>query len=421
MALCSAFSKVLVPPTPGDVVLPPPPTANKNWNPGNYIGATSSGIADWTKTNGIYNRLLYNNGVNNWMGAMLRFQWDDLERAQGEYAWEETIGGKVVRKGMYQIDDCLAQIAGINGKRLIIFFQVKTFDSADNSVPAYMRTSSTYADTTDPGWAANGVYQYSGSGHGQYGYIPPPDSPNPNGGYVPNMHITAVRERFKALMLEFATRYNGNPNLECIAFSEASINKPVGSPTTWTPTTTWFNNMTNAYAYMRTNMSNIQICQWINSDRDDMEWWVPDIVAEGIGLGMPDMAKDTKSFCYTPTNSPNTGPGNIYWMNQYPNTAIRMGHASKPTLESTVMNTSQTVLNASPGTGAYPGVSWSRQDCATWSKANAAVTHRVWAHNTGSHSVSTLYNGQNYNTVTENWIRNGASDISVNETRPTGW
>ena len=85
------------------------------------------------------------------------------------------------------------------------------------------------------------------------------------------------------------------------------------------------------------------------------------------------------------------------------------------------MDSDQTAANASPGTGAYPGVSWSRQALATWSKDSAAVTHRIWAHNTGNHVVSTLYNGQNFNTVTDAWINNAGSDITVNTTRPTGW
>lgn len=419
MPLCSAFSKTLIVPTP-DTALPPSPVADKNWMPGNWIGPQSGSTKEWYGANGVYKRLEADT-AGRWKGAMLRFQWDELERAEGEYEWED-VNGKP--QGFALIEQVLKEISGLQGRRLIVFFQVKTFNSADNSVPAYMRNSATYADTTDPDWNALGTYRYSGSGHGQYAYVPPAGSPNPNGGYVPNIHITAVRERFKALMAAFATKFNNSiygPYIEAIAFSEASINKPMGSPDTWTPATTWYNNMTNAFTAMRTSLPDIQICQWINSPRDKMEWWVPDLIAAGIGLGMPDMSKDTKGFCYNPTVTPGQPPGNIYWMNQSPNSAIRMGHASKPTLESTVMDDDQTVLNASPGTGAYPGVSWTRQDIATWSKEEAAVTHRVWAHNTGSHTVNTVYNGQNYNTVTKNWIENGASDISVNETRPTGW
>lgn len=421
---CSAFSKTLItPPDLGGVV--PPPSVVKNWTPGFWIGPqTSDTDSVWDKVTGIagtqgVKQRLQADTAGKWKGAQLRYMWPDLERGMGEYGWTEN----GVPKGMDSVEDKLNQIANLLGRKLIIFIQLKSFGATSHSVPAYMRTGASaadYRDTTDPGYP--GAYQYSGTRDGEYYYSPDPGSPNPNDGFVPSIHVTSVKNRLQALLNEFATRFNNNPNLEAVVFSEASIAQPVGSPTNWTPRNTWYNNMTSIYQTSRALLSNIQMCQWINAERSDMEWWVPDILAEGIGLGMPDLAVDTKGFNFNPTNSPGNPPGNIYWINFMGNSAIRMGHWSRPALEGSVMTTSQdgTPLKTYPGQYAYPGLPWERQDIADWALANN-ITHCVVAHNAGKHAVNTTYMNQYFNVVSDNWIKAPGSTILTNTARPTNW
>lgn len=401
--LMSSFSRGLTPSASST-----PPVADKNWNPGNYIAETSY------DTTALFNQIatrLQNDTAGHYKGVLLRYPWPTLEPTEGVYTGFDTIEAR------------LEQIAALSGRRAIIFIQLKTFNSVDASgnvtswahaVPAYMRSSATYAD---PDGNTNGLGEY-----GEYTYLSGNGGP---GGQVPNMHVTAVKNKFIAMMQAFGTRFNSNPNLEAVVINEASISKPYQVTTTWSRNPTWFTNMTSSWGSTRTALSNIQCCQWINSDRNDMQnefdvGFVPDITALGVGLGMPDGAKDDKGFNINPTNSPNTGRGNIYLCQQHNGDAIIMVHASKPALEGTVITESQTVANASPGQYAYHGQNWTRQQMSTWYKDTVGATHVCWAHNTGTHSLNTTYSGQNYNTVTDAHIANG-SDISTVTTRPTGW
>lgn len=402
--LMSSFSRGLTPTASAT-----PPAANRNWNPGNYIAETSY------DTTALFNQIvtrLQADTAGHWKGVLLRFPWATLEPTQGVYTGFTTIRNR------------LDQIAALSGRRAIIFIQLKTFNTADaagnvtswaHAVPPYMRSSATYAD---PDGNTNGLGE-----HGEYSYL---SSRGAAGGQVPNMHVTAVKNRFIAMMQEFGNQFDGDPNLEAVVINEASISKPYQvTATNWSRNPTWFTNMTAAWSSTRAALTNIQCCQWINADRNDMQdendvGFVPDITALGVGLGMPDGAKDTKGFCINPTNSPNTGRGNIYLCQQHNGEAIIMAHASKPALEGTVIETNQTVANASPGQFAYPGEAWTRQQMSTWYKGTLGATHVCWAHNTGTHTLNTTYNGQNFNTVTDNHIANG-SDISTVTTRPTGW
>lgn len=418
---CSAFSRIQ--PTPPDLGVIVPPSVVKNHTPGFWIGPQTTDTASvWSKvtgnpgTMGVKQRLQADT-AGKWKGAMLRYMWPQLERGQGEYGW--TING--VKYGMDDIEQKLNEIANLQGRKLMILIQLKTFGSTINSVPAYMRTGASaadYRDTTDPGYP--GTYQYSGTRDGEYYYSPDPGSPNPNDGFVPSLHLASVRDRLKAMLQAFATRFNNNPNLEAVIFSEASIAQPVGSPTVWATASTWYNNMTNVFQDARANLSNIQVCQWINAERSDMGWWVPNITALGIGLGMPDLAIDTKGFNFNPTVTPGQPPGNIYHLQQLGNAAIRIGHWSKPALEGTVMVAGQTAANAFPGQYAYPGLPWTRQDIADWARTHN-ISHCVVAHNAGQHTVNTTYMNQYYNVVSDDWIKNPGSNILTVETRYTGW
>lgn len=411
--MCSAFSKTLLTPIPPVT----PPASSKNWNPGDWVASGTSGASQdaiWdkagtTSTRGILQRLT---AIPQYQGALLRYSWDELERGDGEYGW--TIAGK--KYGMDQIQERLDQIAGLPGRRLIIFIQMKTFGSASHAAPQWMRndTSHTYESGET----------FDGSASGEYAYVSNKVPPGP-GGYVPNMHVNAVRDRFKALMAAFASRFNLNPYLEAIAVTEASISKPMNlaNPNyTWTGAATWFTNMTNAYVQMRSDLSNIQICQWVNSDRADMETWVDDIIAAGIGVGMPDFCKDEKGFNFTRSTTPAGAPGNIYWMNQSPTSAIRMVHMSKPAQEGSVLTPGQTVANAAPGQYAFPGLAWTRVEAAGYAKTVVPGTHRLWRHETSNQVDNTTYAGQNFNAVTDAAMASVVATHPLEGTaRPTGW
>lgn len=429
------------------------PVANKNWGPGNYIASsTTDNDSIWNKV-GSPSGNLQNRGIlqrlqdpvtgANWKGALLRFAWTDLEG--------DTLGSYTA--GMDKVNSYLDAMRTLPGRRLIILIQLKTSGSGVPAVPLYMRNSSSYYGdgannytSTDP---STGL-PVQGSQNGQYAYLSGNGGP---GGCIPNMHNNNVRDRFIALMNAFATRFNNNPYLEAIAFTEASIARPAGAPTNWNDLAgggvAWFTNMTAGFVAARSSLSNVQICQWINADRDDMATWVPNIRAAGIGLGMPDLCPLDKGFNIR-NDYPTTGgafPGNIQHLQDSAGTAIIMGHASKPALSGTVANRCQTAGGGQTGDPksypAYPGLGLSRQqsrDFAVTSSDGPHVTHLLWVHNTGTqpntgdidpsipascaqnaYTAFTGYGNVGFNTITDQWISNGSSTITTVETRPTGW
>lgn len=409
------------------------PVANKNWGPGNYIASsTTDNDSVWNKTGSPYGNL-QNRGIlqrlqdpvtgANWKGALLRFAWTDLEG--------DTLGSYTA--GMDKVESYLDAMRTLPGRRLLIFIQVKTSGADSHAVPLYIRNNAIYNDNSG----------YSGAYNGEYAYASAIGGP---GGYMPNMHVPALRDRFKALMQAFATRFNSNPYMEAVCFSEASISKPIGSPTDWPDTQNWFDGMTNAFIDMRTNLSNVQLCQWINADRGDMKTWVPQLQAAGIGVGMPDLCPEDKGFNLRNDypGQAGTAPGNIQHCQNGAGLAIVMGHASKPALSGTVANRNQT-SGSQQGQPhvypTYPGVGLSRQqthDFAVTDSNGPHVTHLLWAHNTGTqpntgdsdpqapasadnYTAFTGYGGVGFNTLTDQWISNGGSTITTVETRPAGW
>lgn len=432
-----------------------PVVANKNWGPGNYIASTTTdndsiwditgtlpvGSAANKKTRGILQRLA-DDPLGHWKGALLRFQWTDLEG--------DTLGSYTA--GMDKVEAYLNKMKTYPGRRLIIFIQIKTSGDPNgvnppHAVPKYMRDSSSYYGdgvnnytNTDP---VTHVFT-QGSNNGQYAYLSSNGGP---GGYIPNMHNTNVMNRFIALMQAFATRFNTNPYLEAIAFSEASIAKPAGAPSNWNTLAgggvAWFDNTTTAFTAARVALSNVQLCQWINADRTDMKTWVPEIQAAGIGVGMPDLCPEEKGFNLRNDypGQAGTAPGNIQHCQDGAGLAIVMGHASKPALSGTVVGRNQT-SGTQQGQAhvypTYPGLGTSRQDVHDFAVNTVGVTHLCWAHNTGSqpntgdsdpaapasadnYTAYSTYGGQGFNTVTDAWIHNVGSTITTVTTRPTGW
>lgn len=432
MAIMSLFSRALPRPIPAVE----PPANPHHWNYGNYIGETA------TDSNALFNQIVARltpeadpNG--NWKGVMIRKTWAQLEAGLGDY-----------NAGFDSIDQRLSQISSLGGRRLMIFIQVKTFGASTNAVPAYMRNSATYADGKNYYSTRDGVVQ-QGSRNGQYAYESSIGGP---GGFVPNMHVTAVKERWQAFMEAFATRFNGNEYLEAVVINEASIAEPIGSagpanevdkngvvitrPNTdgseWVDQDTWFTNMAAAHLVARTALENIQICQWINGPRPKMstysnqtlvEGWVPIIAGHGIGLGMTDLAINDVGFQYVPKTTPggtyfSDHPGNIFLIQQFgQGNGIVVGHASAECYRGSVANRNQGTP-PNNDTPKYPGPQQTRQETQAFAKNTVGVTHLVWGHNT---SDDPYYPGMSMNDVTDAFIHNPASDISTVTARPAGW
>lgn len=475
MTIQSAFSRALwVPPA----LVTPPPVASKNWNPGNYIASTTTdNDSIWdkntglTKTQGILQRLNTTNDPDgHWKGALLRFHWTDLENALGVYAWDDPAypGDLTKQLGMPKVARYLAQIASLPGRRLIVFIQIKTSGSTVHAVPQYMRDSATYGDGNNYYTTRNGTV-YQGSYNGEYAFESSNGGP---GGFVPNMHVAAVRVRFEALMQAFADYFNDNPYLEAVCFSEAAIAEPIGStgkasetvnsvvitrpntdsnPTTgvggWSDNGAWFTQMTTGFTTARAALSNVQISQWINADRADMKTFAPNIVAAGIGLGVTDLCPEEKGFNYRNdiAGQETASPGNIQHCQDAGGLTIVTGHASRPSLVGTVVGRCQetgTIQGQAHVYPDYPGLGTSRQAIRDFAVNTVGVTHLLWAHNTGNQDATGTfdaaipascrdtsdaytaygdYGGRGLNTVTDEWIHDAGSTITTVETRPTGW
>lgn len=398
---------------------PVEPLPVRNWNPGNYI--TQNSYDSDSLFNAIANRLSNANDPDgHWEGVMIRKPWRQLEVAFNDYSGLDAVANR------------LGQIAALNGRHLMLFIQIKTFNTRNSSgvitsynhaVPDYMRASATYAD---PDGYTNDLGE-----HGEYGYKSGIGGP---GGYVPNMHVAAVRERWEALCAAIATRFNDHPNLEAVVINEASISQPYQIPSSdeWPRQDEWFANMATAFTSMKAQLTNIQICQWINGPRPKMSTqanytaprtgWVPDIADIGIGLGMTDLCINDVGFQYVPPQTPggiyfDNNPGNIFLIqNEGQGNAIVVGHASAETYRGSVANRNQGISN--DDTPVYPGPQQTRQQTRDFAVNTVGCTHIVWAHNVSADPYET---GMTMSEATDAFIHNPASNITTVSARPAGW
>jgi len=459
MTTFSAFSRAII--LPGTIDNGGDGDNLNKFLPGNYMEIANTGSAranQWNtpgnnspSTRGVLQRLQADpNG--HWKGVMLRFLWTELEGNElGDYT-----------AGIALIHSYLNQLAAYPGRRLMIFIAFKTFGASINAVPFYMRNSSVYADGKDYYTTRNGV-RNQGSFNGQYAYESSNGGP---GGFVPNMQVAAVRERYKALMQAYALEFNDHPALEAIVMAEAAVAQPIGSigaanetvngvvitrPNTdggsWSGLNAWYNNMADGLINAKVHWSHTQISQWVNSPRSNMKTWVPTIRAGGIGLGMTDLCRLDKGFNYRSDLPGLSGenPGNIQHCQESNGLAIITGHMSQP-----AMNGSVTARNQTAGTiqqrpevyPLYPGTCETRQQVFDWAVNIVGCTHVIWVHNTSNHpaagtkdpnapsssgtytsisdSYTGTYNGKSHNLATDNWIHN-SPNILTNETRYTGW
>jgi len=297
---------------------------------------------------------------------------------------------------------------------------IKTFGGNDigdtPAVPNYMRT----AEYNDPDFDGNSHY---------YGCYPYGSAIGGPGGFVVSFHLEAVRIRFQKLMNALAQALD-NSKLEMICMNENSINKPVGAIVNgqgdWIRVYTWFEGMTNVYAYMQSRFLKTNIMQLVNADRkymstlvgSNLTGYVPDIVALDVGLGMPDGCLNDDGFQIVGTH-----PGNIYLLN-YAQTqhSPRIVNMSGPAQLGSVAN---------PKQANFPGPGIPRQQAQDWARTTCKANYIWWMHMPGTYnttfnsqngvttaqpasdSISGAYLGKYINKVTDDWINHASSDISV--------
>ncbi len=413
MPVCSLFAPLK--PQPAPPVIAP---TDRKWNPGNYIASTT------TNTGSIWgafkNRLA---ARPEWKGVVLRYDWTQLERGEGEYTWTE--GG--VGKGLLDVDLRLNELqTSLASRKLIILLQMKTFNSATetkHAVPAYMRTAA-YSHPY-----GNGEYHFTSSNGDIYG------------GEISAMWLTAVRARFQALMNAIATRYDNTAlgeHLEAVILNELAVTKPSSLGTAaWPEEDNWYASYKTALANIKPNFARTQIMQWVNSPRSIMQGFVPDIRATGIGLGMTDLCFRDEGFWLNPTDNPSTGPGNIWHCRNSNGLAAISGHVSNPALEGSVANMNQigeaapsgSVYTLQTGFTSYPTYNKTLRDTGggtpyqtkqfirDMSVDYVGVTHLLWAHSTDPD----LGGGGNMAQTVDAWIGNAANNRTTVSDRPTGW
>ena len=390
------------------------PSSPNKWTPGVYHEVSAMGSSRANEWNQVKARL-----TNKDDGILFRFDWPELEK--------DTLGS--YNPGFNLIQDYLDQCTEL-GKQLILFIQLKTF--GNNAVPLYMRNSNKYADGRDYQGCQNGQYAYASDNGG-------------TGGYVPNIHVAAVRERFEALMTAYADRFNSHPNFECLVFSEASINKPKDSPDSWPDETKWYDQMARGLIVTKEAWSNTQLCQWVNAPRKAMEGFVPQLLEANIGIGMTDLCPEEKGFNYR-SDVPNSQPrGNIEWAQLASGKSIVMGHVSKPAYCGVVVGRSQTegTIQGQPKVyPTYPGPAKTRQQIHDFAVDKVKCTHIVYIHNTGSQPAagdrdpnapnsaqaykstsdeySGSYSGKKFNVVTDNFLEESEETGTITD-RPDGW
>lgn len=396
----------------------------KDFNPGNYISDVGGNSDTWFNST-----LIRLNNTNDpqkhWKGILIRTGWTDYETTKNTYNFSK-------------LRSRLQAIANYPGRRLIIFFGLKSFDVDSHVVPAYVRTTE-YADA----YGHKGEYQYGSQNNVGAG------------GQVICMHVPNVRARFTALFQAMKTYFELPANnhliqyIEGFVFNELSVTHNDSTVNTGPFENAWFNGHKDFLINLSKNVwPKKWFWQWINAPRARMATFVPQIVTGGIGIGAPDLVDEDIGLNFNPSNS-NTEPGNMWHLDQNKGIVAIMAHMSSETLNSSIANKSQgckcetsngqtICLRTNLDKPYYPGPAKSRQHFQTFAKAKGA-THVLWASQGSNHVTHKLplpksqdpnnkcnlpaiysqkYPGQNRNTVTDSFIHNPNSDTSVNTAQP---
>ncbi len=233
----------------GDLQLSPDacasPALPTKWNPGHYYALSGETFNDavWA---GVLDDLAATPRLR---GVMVRYTWPDLEDAEGDYDFTH-------------IRD---RLASLDGRRLMIFLQLKTFTPTLRAVPTYMRTS-----------------EYGG---GDFRWA---NSAGQVGGYAPRLMNPAVQERLKALMTALANEFDDDPLIEAVIFPETALTEYPS----WSGTNeaTYWAALRAVDAHRASVFRHTISAQWVNYPRSRLATFIPDIRDNlGIALGGPDI------------------------------------------------------------------------------------------------------------------------------------
>lgn len=288
----------------------------KDFNPGNYIADIGGNSDSWF--NSTLTRLnSTNDPQGHWKGVLIRTGWTDYETGKDAYDFS-------------MLKNRLQAISNYPGRRLIIFFGLKSFSVSAHVVPAYVRTAE-YADA----YGNQGEYKYGSQNNVGAG------------GQVIAMHIPAVRARFTALFQAMKSYFDQPANnhlvqyIEGFVFNELSVTFSDAIINTGPFETAWFNGHRDFLINLSQNVwPKKWIWQWINAPRSRMETFEPQIVAGGVGVGIPDLVDEDVGLNFNPSNS-NTPPGNMWHLDQSKGTVSIMTHMSPETLNSSMTARSQ--------------------------------------------------------------------------------
>jgi hypothetical protein len=217
------------------------------WNPGHYV-EYGSRAGDFIIDAGL-NETADMSFVK---GIMVRANWWQLEKGQGEYDFS-------------RIDRYLEK-ARAKGKRFFLMLGTKTFDG-DKAVPDYLRT-----------------LQYSG-GAFRIGTIA--------GTYGENMALydDDVRDRLIALIQALGRRYNTDNGFEGIAFNETAFGMMV-NPLSVIQKQLFFANLAKVDTATREAFPNSVVIQFMNYPSNLVPALFANMEDKGVGMGGPDVFLD---------------------------------------------------------------------------------------------------------------------------------
>ena len=212
-------------------------------------------------------------------GVQIRFSWAQLEPTEGNYVWTDV----------YKYLDLL-KLADADGgtKKLIIFLNVKTFNSTHDVVPAYMH------DDEETG-------TYNG---GQYAYVGGSD------GFLVRWDNAAVQARFAALAAALGREFAFNDQIEMISLNETATGTPIGvhyggvllsagTPTELQAfTEAWLSGWLAGDIALKAAMPYTIIRQMINHPRKELSTsgFVQGMKDNGIAFGAPDSFMEEQGY-----------------------------------------------------------------------------------------------------------------------------
>lgn len=234
----------------GPALAAPVITTPVKWHPGHYYMLVGSNPTTPYYLDQVYSELEKTPALR---GAVIRYEWRELEPTQGKYAFGE------LRQRM-------TELAAIN-KRLIILIETKTFDATSRRVPDYLYTSA----------YDGGVFAYGASGGS--GKVK---------GHNLKLWNPKVRERFSALMRALGAEFNGYANFEGIGLQETAIAAPIPAVTK-AQADGFYEGYLVVQKAMRDSFPNTMTFQYLNYPRNKLDTLIDGLTSMAGGVGCPDI------------------------------------------------------------------------------------------------------------------------------------